>query len=209
MFNLECGMSRKEASKKETRRLILDAARKLFLEQGVDKCTMRAIATAAGVSPASIIVHFKNKTALLEAALYEDIEKTLVGALGSLPAHATLLDRLLHIPQVMYEFYDADRNLYRALLRNTTFETEADNPMLTEQMNNYLIFLGELIEQEKVLGKIRPDTDPQLAAASLGSLYMGVLILFFRSPEMTPDTAVSMLTAMTRQYLEGILLKVS
>ena len=34
---------------------------------------MRGIAREAGVSAASVIVHFKNKTALLEEALYEDI----------------------------------------------------------------------------------------------------------------------------------------
>ncbi len=64
-------MDRRKASKFETRQLILSAAKKLFLEKGVEQCTMRAIATEAGVSAASVVVHFKNKIGLLEASLYE------------------------------------------------------------------------------------------------------------------------------------------
>ena len=62
-------MNRREASKKETRQLILRAARRLFAQKGMEECTIRDIARKAGVSPASVVVHFKSKTALLEEAL--------------------------------------------------------------------------------------------------------------------------------------------
>lgn len=198
-------MSRRQASKSETRRLILNAARKLFLEKGVDQCTMRAIAKEAGVSAASVVVHFKNKTALLEMALYEDIERTLAQAMASLPLKADLLDRLMHIAKAMYTFYDANRNLYRVLIRNTVFEPEEDNPHLTRQLEDYLQFLGGMIEQEKALGYVRADVDVHMAAVSLASLYMGVLINFYRNPEMTPQMALDTLAAMKQQYLTGIM----
>ena len=197
-------MNRREASKTETKQLILSAAQKLFIEMGVEKCTMRAIAKEAGVSPASVVVHFKNKTALLEAALYGDIENTLSKAYLSMPERGDLLKRLMHLPAAMYAFYDSNRNLYRSLIRNTVFEPEEENPLLTQQMNDYMFFLGELIEHEKIRGKIRPDIDAHITASSLASLYFGVLILFFRNQELTPETAINMLTSMTSQYLKGI-----
>jgi AcrR family transcriptional regulator len=198
-------MNRRQASKSETRQLILNAAKRRFLEKGVEQCTMRGIAKEAGVSAASVVVHFKNKTALLEMALYEDIERTLAQALASLPPEAGLLDRLMHIPQAMFYFYDTNRELYRALIRNTVFEPEADCPGLTRQLENHLQFLGGLIEHEKSMGIIRPDVDVNIAAASLASLYIGVLIKFYRNPKMTPQMALDMLAAMKRQYLTGIM----
>ncbi len=54
-------MNRREASRTESRRLILKAARKPFGAQGMEACTIRNITTAAGVSPASVILHFKTK----------------------------------------------------------------------------------------------------------------------------------------------------
>ncbi len=79
-------MTRRDDSKVETRGLILSAAQQLFWEKGPENCTIRSIAKAAGVAPASVIVHFKNKTALLEAALYEEIETVLIKTLSTFPA---------------------------------------------------------------------------------------------------------------------------
>ena len=88
-------MNRREASKLETRRLILAAARKLFRSRGVAHSTMREIARTAGVSPASVVVHFKNKIALMEAALFEDIDRTIDAAVMSLPPDADMATGLL------------------------------------------------------------------------------------------------------------------
>ncbi|MDY6952145.1 MAG: TetR/AcrR family transcriptional regulator [Thermodesulfobacteriota bacterium] len=199
-------MNRREASKSETRKLILAAARKLFTKKGVEPSTMREIAKKAGVSAASVVVHFKNKTALLETALYEDIDHTLSQALSSLPSESGFLERLMHIPRAMFFFYDTNRELYRALVRNTVFEPEEDYPHLARQLNHHLEFLGRMIEHEQGVGNVRPDVPVPVAAASLASLYFGVLTRFFQDPQMTPQMALDMLAAMKAQFLEGILM---
>jgi AcrR family transcriptional regulator len=85
------------------------------------------------VSPASVVVHFKNKTALLEVALYEDIERTIAHAVATMPQDASLHDRLMHIAHCMYSFYGTNRELYRVLIRDTIFEKAGENPYLTRQ----------------------------------------------------------------------------
>jgi len=114
-------MNRREASKKETRQLILKAARLLFAQKGLEECTIRDIAKKAGVSPASVVVHFQSKTALLEEALNRDIEKALSALITSMPPDLGLLDRLLHLATGFFRLYDTNRNLYRALIRHTIF----------------------------------------------------------------------------------------
>ena len=58
---------RKERDKTERRQAILDAAQRLFIEQGFEKVSMRNIADAIEYSPATIYLYFKDKNELLFA----------------------------------------------------------------------------------------------------------------------------------------------
>jgi AcrR family transcriptional regulator len=197
-------MNRREASKKETRRLILEAARKLLAREGGEDCTIKAIAAEAGVSPASVVVHFKSKVALFEEALYGDIEKTRLELLSTMPQDAPLLHRLMHFWTGFLTFYDGNRNLYRILIRSTIFEPVGETPHMSRQAEQYTEFLIAMVEEEKARGAVRPEVDSHLAAASIFSLYMGALTLFLRVPEMTVAMITQMLSAMTAQFLQGI-----
>ena len=62
-------MSTNRRTKRQTavselkRGLILDAARKVFETEGLDGASLRAIATAAGYTPAALYFHFDSKEA--------------------------------------------------------------------------------------------------------------------------------------------------
>lgn len=197
-------MNRQEAFKNETRRLILEAARKLFREEDLSRCTMRAIAKQAGVSAASVVVHFKNKVALMEATVGEDIERELTRAMATLPADGDLTQRLTHIWRAMYSFYDGNRNFYRALLSSTILSLKEETPYLTAQMDTFISSLEEMIEREKAQGRMPKSVDSHVLSTTLVSQYFGVLILFFRDTGITPVMAGDLVEAMTRQALAGI-----
>ena len=198
-------MNRREASKLQTRNLILKAAKKLFHENGVEKTTMRAIAIAAGVSPASVVVHFKNKIGLLEVVLHEDIETTMSKAIEQAPPDTDLMGLASMIPWAMFSFYEKDKPLYSALIRNTIIENPENCPHLHRQMIEYVGRWVDLVDLEKAKGRVRADIDSKIAAEAFTALYFGVLTQFFSRPEMTAATATEKLTAMTGQYLTGIL----
>jgi AcrR family transcriptional regulator len=61
----EYDSSRRQAQAGETRRHILEAARKLFMERGYAGATAEAIAAEAGVSAQTIYAIFKNKKRML------------------------------------------------------------------------------------------------------------------------------------------------
>src|SRR6218665_2559783 len=58
-------LARRERQKAETRQAILDAARELFVADGVEATTMRAIAARIGYTPTAIYHHFRDKDALI------------------------------------------------------------------------------------------------------------------------------------------------
>jgi AcrR family transcriptional regulator len=61
----ETGLTHRQRQALQTRRLIVDAARKLFLERGYGVTTMDAIAAEAGVAVSTVYAIFKNKRAFL------------------------------------------------------------------------------------------------------------------------------------------------
>ena len=197
-------MNRREASKRETKQLILKAARLLFAQKGMEECTIRDIARQAGVSPASVMVHFKSKTALLEEALNRDIGRALAELTASLPKEAALLERLMHLAKGFFSLYDSNRDLYRAFIRQTIFEPVGETPGLSRLTEQYIQFLAGMLAEEKVRGAIREEANTEVAAGAIFSLYLGALVMLFRNPEMTKEMAAEILATMTENYLKGL-----
>lgn len=197
-------MNRREASKRETRQLIVTVARKLFARKGMEECTVRDIARQAGVSPASVVVHFKSKTGLLEEVFSTDVQNALSELIASIPGNAELLDQFMHLGRGMLRFYDKNRGLYRSLLRYTLFEPASETPTMSKQSEDYVRFLSRLIEEQKEAGLIRANVDAMMAAASVFFLYLGALTVLFRMPEMAVEKISDFLMSMTGQYLKGI-----
>src|SRR5271165_2093728 len=57
---------------------ILDAAKRLFIEEGFAHATMRRIAGEVGVSPTAIYLHFADKDAILRAIAEDFFSELLV-----------------------------------------------------------------------------------------------------------------------------------
>src|SRR2546423_12864802 len=60
---------RRKAVSDHKRELILDAARKVFEADGLEGASLRAIAAAAGYTPAALYFHFESKEAIYAEVL--------------------------------------------------------------------------------------------------------------------------------------------
>ena len=65
--------SRRQAQARETRRQIVEAARRLFLERGYSGATIEAIAQEAGVAPETVYASFGSKRSLLGALIHVSV----------------------------------------------------------------------------------------------------------------------------------------
>lgn len=79
-------IGRRQAVSEHKRALILDAARKVFEDEGLDGASLRAIAKQAGYTPAALYFHFDSKEAIYAevlrasiARLQEDVERAVAG----------------------------------------------------------------------------------------------------------------------------------
>ena len=74
---VEKRQSRREAVSGHKRQLILDAARQVFAEEGLEGASLRAIAIRAGYTPAALYFHFESKE-----AIYAEVLKASLATLG-------------------------------------------------------------------------------------------------------------------------------
>lgn len=70
--------NRREAVSEHKRELILDAAKQVFAEEGLEGASLRAIAVRAGYTPAALYFHFESKE-----AIYAEVLKSSLASLGA------------------------------------------------------------------------------------------------------------------------------
>ncbi|MEJ8546411.1 TetR/AcrR family transcriptional regulator [Brevibacillus borstelensis] len=128
-------MTRKQEQRsEETKRLILEAAGRLFAERGYDAVTMREIAKAAGCSHTTIYIYFKDKEALLHhlsmeplQALFSEMEAELQN--GSLSAE----EKLLAVSTCFVRFCLLNRSMYPLFFMAKSSRVDEKEPSLALQ----------------------------------------------------------------------------
>src|SRR5438309_10150568 len=99
-------IGRQQAVSDLKRELILSAARKVFESDGLDGASLRAIASAAGYTPAALYFHFDSKE-----AIYAEVLRGSLVSLGTAISRATLraktpADRLRAAALAFFRYYD-------------------------------------------------------------------------------------------------------
>ncbi|MBO4227131.1 TetR/AcrR family transcriptional regulator [Bradyrhizobium neotropicale] len=70
--------SRRQAVSGHKRELILDAAKQVFADEGLEGASLRAIATRAGYTPAALYFHFESKE-----EIYAEVLRASLASLGT------------------------------------------------------------------------------------------------------------------------------
>ena len=94
---------RRERQKAETREQLLDAARELFVERGLEATTMRAVAARVGFTATTIYHHFRDKQELFEQLCARDFLE-LARALNRIGRMADPIERLRNIGYAYADF---------------------------------------------------------------------------------------------------------
>ena len=106
--------TRRALAKQQTRAKVLEAARRLFSEQGYEGATIRDIAAAAGMSTGAVFANFTDKSDLFREIMLTDM-MALADAMREAAGHgAGVEDSLLKIFVAGYRFYQTQLPLARA-----------------------------------------------------------------------------------------------
>lgn len=103
--------ARKQREKEDKRALILDAARKIFLEKGYAQTSIRNIAEEIEHSPGTIYLYFKDKDEIFHA-LHEEGFSRMLQKMQPLQFVADPLERLLALGRVYLDFAKNNKDFY-------------------------------------------------------------------------------------------------
>jgi AcrR family transcriptional regulator len=109
---------RRRLTPEARRRLIVEAAGRLFGERGYDGTRLDAVAAAAGVTKPVLYRHFADKTALY-LALLERHRADLGSFAAAVPPEGTLEERLRAVLAVWLDYVEAHDYAWRMLFRDT------------------------------------------------------------------------------------------
>ena len=204
-------LARRERQREETRQRILNAARDLFVRNGVEATTMRAIAAAIDYTPTAIYHHFRDKNALIEELCYLDF-RALAAALARIGAIADPLERVRRIGMAYVDFALENRSQYQFMFMTQTDHSE--HAMARVAKNNpeedAYAFLIETVEEGLKRGLFRAEFQDahQLGQLLWGGLH-GIVALHiakendpwieWRDPRTTARLAVDVMLRGTRR----------
>ena len=182
-------VTRRQAQKRDTRRLILDTAYSLFAEKGYAKTTMRALAGRAGVGLGTIFKHFPDKPSLLVAAFQEDMGRIIHEGFKSMP-ESGIKEQLLHITRKIYDFYANDASFSRALIKESLFLEGNHGKVLDNQLTAFIIEIAKLFKMAVKNKELPNNTDINKEALTFEAFYFSTLIMGLKQPDF--DTAERM-----------------
>src|SRR5258708_35934616 len=105
-------IGRQRAVSELKRSLIMGAARQVFEAEGLDGASLRAIATAAGYTPAALYFHFESKEAIYAELLRESLSDLGKAVARAITRAKTPADQLRAAAMAFFRYYaDNPRDL--------------------------------------------------------------------------------------------------
>ena len=165
-------LERRSRERADTRQRILDAAREMFVRQGYEATTMRAIADRIEYTPTAIYHHFRNKEALLAELCAPDF-RALAAAFQKIGGIEDPIERLRK-SGLAYVQFGLEHPMQYQLMFMTRRPKEVDDGIHSANPSeDAYAFLRQTCADAIATGRLRPEyRDPdELALIAWSSLH--------------------------------------
>ena len=154
-------MTDRSIAQEEKRRLILDAAVRVFARKGFHTCRVGDIAEEAGIAHGLLYHYFDSKDAVLETVFRENWS-LLVDAVRAVEATGDpALEQLRHVAAILLRSWRDSPDLVRVLVREVARSPELQNRV--EEIGEIFQAIQRIVEKGQAEGSFRSELDPQLA----------------------------------------------
>jgi TetR/AcrR family fatty acid metabolism transcriptional regulator len=152
----------RSTGQEDKRRIILDAAVRVFARKGYHTSRVGDIAEEAGVAHGLLYHYFRSKEELLETIFRETWRDVLDAVRSVEETDECARDRLAGVAKILLRAWRRDPDLVRVLVREVT-----RSPQLQNEIGEIVLAfraLERIIERGKSEGSFRTDLDARLAA---------------------------------------------
>ena len=165
-------LERRSRERADTRQRILDAAREMFVRQGYEATTMRAIADRIEYTPTAIYHHFRNKEALLAELCAADF-RALAAAFQKIGRIEDPIERLRRSGLAYVQFGLEHPMQYQLMFMTRRHKEVDDRRHSGNPSEDAYAFLRQTCAHAIATGRLRPEyRDPdELALIAWSSLH--------------------------------------
>jgi AcrR family transcriptional regulator len=188
---------------------LLEAARTLVEEHGVDGFSLRELARRAGVSPAAPYHHFKDKAALIQALAQESQVRLGIASQQAIEGIENPMQKLslLGVAYVVYAFDHPSefRIMFRQELRSPLGNTTPNTDQAIAPDPAFVLLKATLIECREA-GCIPIDSNHALEIATINTwaLVHGLATLIIDGPLSQTIRTREQVIELTRQITRGL-----
>jgi AcrR family transcriptional regulator len=150
------------AAAEEKRRLILDAAVRVFARKGYHESRVGDVAKDAGVAYGLVYHYFESKEAVLEAVFREAWGRLLAALREAEESDQSAPERLSTVVKIVLRTWRDDPDLVRLLVREITRSPQLQREI--DEIAQAFAVLERIVASGQAEGTIRTDVDPRLAA---------------------------------------------
>ncbi|MGY6661449.1 MAG: TetR/AcrR family transcriptional regulator [Glycocaulis sp.] len=197
-------LTRRDARKQETHHQVIQAARRVFLDEGYERATIKTIADAAGVSAGTVLNVAPTKSALLILILGEEYE-AIRDSVDRLEAalSGNLLDRLSALVQVIMEAQLRHEELFAAAIAHTWLWTGDSYTEAAAQMSQAWGAVERLLAKGIEKGELRRDLAPVDAARLIEDCYTGI-VRRARGEQLDRSAASALMRSRLELVIQGL-----
>jgi AcrR family transcriptional regulator len=193
---MEETLSRRERKKQETRQRLMEAALRLFRDQGYDATTVEQIARAADIAKGTFFNYFETKEAVLPALAewrFQKLQETLT-AEPDAPASpvARIKWALCLVAEDPLTTPPLAQRLFAAVMKQ--HRDNCIEPTLIQ-------LLAEQVHQAQAVGEIRADLDPLYLGGIIRALLFHQMLMWHHG--YRPAPLPTMLTKAVDLLLNG------
>jgi AcrR family transcriptional regulator len=171
--------ARKQREKEEMRRLILDAAKSIFLEKGFHSTSLRNIAEKIQYSPGTIYLYFKDKDEIFHA-LHEEGFAKMLQMMAPLQHVQDPMQRLIAMGRVYMNFAWENKDLYDLMfIMEAPINAEKDRAKWN-MGNRTLDQLKQILRECQQAGHFQ-QMDPEYLSFMIWSSLHGMCALYCRN----------------------------
>ncbi|HZS36931.1 MAG TPA: TetR/AcrR family transcriptional regulator [Polyangia bacterium] len=149
------------------RERILDAAVRVFAQEGFYNAKVAQIAHVAGVADGTIYLYFKSKDDLLISLFEDRMERVNENLREALASSKSATDRLRTVVRLHLDLIEKNRHMAEVicveLRQSSKFVKEYKNPKFAE----FLRLIASAIADGQASGELRRDLDPQIISRAL------------------------------------------
>lgn len=207
-------LGQRERSKRDKRRRIVEAARKVFIDKGFEAATTREIALEAEVSVGTVFVYARDKRDLLLMIVNDELDAVTEQSQAAwVERPGALLDRLCGFFGERYRYWASEPALARPVLQQTSELAGKDGSSgeLGAEMHRFharrqvvLTQLATIVLQAQAAGEAAADLDAGRVASLFMTLYVTEVRRWLQQPDPRPATGLKHLRDQFALVIHGV-----